>query len=321
MFWNRRRKPAEALPTGDKGVTTELWSRKAAEMVENQDWSRNLWQSHPITQDHIQRAMTGDAAVNWLNFFHRRYCTAPFEFGISLGCGNGAAERDSINLGICREIDGYELSPGAVQVAREQARIAGISDKIHYHIADLDSPQLPVAKYDVAIAGQSVHHVTNLEALVQALHRSMKPTGYLILNEYVGPSRYQWTDKTDRLMNDLLQILPPEKRRKQDGTLKEAVVRPLPEHVIAVDPSESVRSADILPVFSQWFETDYHANFGGTLLQHLLSEIVANFHEDDSRDRAIIDLLVHYEATLIEEGIIESDFVFAIMKPRLQPVG
>lgn len=318
MFWNKKRRPAEspaANPTG-KHVAAELWSRKAAEMVHSPDWSRNLWQSHPITQRHIQRAMSGDPETNWLTYVRDRYCPRPFERGLSLGCGNGAAERDAITLGICQQMEGMDLSPGAIEVAQQEAVRTNLADRITYFTGDMDNLDLPENRYDVIIAGQSVHHVQNLESLAEALHRTMKPRGILILNEYVGPSQYQWTDKVDRLMNDLLALLPPEKRLRQNGTLKEAVLRPTPEQVAAVDPTESVRSAEILPVFSRHFDFDYRANFGGTLLQHLLSEIIANFSEHNPMDRALIDALVLFEDTLIQENAIESDFVFGVMHPH-----
>lgn len=312
MFWSKK-KTEGLIP---KNVAAELWGRKAKQMVTDKDWSRNLWQSHPITQRHIQRCMSGDPTVNWLNFVKNRYCEEPKHRGISLGCGDGAAERDSIALGICQTMDAYDLSPGAIETARDQARKSGYQDKLNYTVADLDDIDLPSSVYDVVIAGQSVHHISNLEGLSAQLYKSMKPDGILIVNEYVGPSQYQWTDKTNTLMNELLQLIPPEKRTIRDGTLKNAVVRPTPEQVIAVDPTESIRSEEILQVFDEFFEMDYQANFGGTLLQFLLSDIIANFDENDSMDRALIDMLVYFEETLIKEGVIQSDFVFAIMKPR-----
>lgn len=311
MFWSTKKTPD--LPP--KAVAAALWGRKAQQMHRDKDWSRNLWQSHPITQKHIQQHMSGDPAKNWLTFVKEHYCPQPRERGLSLGCGDGAAERDSIRMGICRHIDAIDLSPGAIETARQQARIAGVDKSINYEIGDLDQITLPEATYDVVIAGQSVHHITNLENLAEQLHKSMTPDGILIINEYVGPSRYQWTDKTNTFMNDLLHLLPPEKRVMQNGTTKDSIIRPTPEQVIAVDPTESVRSAEIMPIFRQHFETDYHADFGGTLLQFLLSDIIANFHEDDPMDRALIDTLVYFEQTLIKEHVIDSDFIFAIMKP------
>jgi SAM-dependent methyltransferase len=315
MFWSRKKK-METAPAMGKDVAAELWGEKARNMVSNKDWSRNLWQSHPITQAHIQRLMTGDPNVNWLNFVKQRYCETPRETGLSLGCGEGCAERDAIQLGLCMQMEAYDLSPGAIQAAEEQAAAVGMADRIRYGIADLDEISLPAAAYDLIIAGQSVHHISNLEHLAEQLHKSLRPGGILILNEYVGPSRFQWTDKVDRLMNDLLNLLPPEKRIMQNGTEKPAILRPTPEQVAKVDPTESVRSAEILPVFSQYFAADYSAPFGGTLLQFLLSEIVANFNEHDERDRARIDMLVYFEETLIREGVIDSDFVFAVMSAR-----
>lgn len=285
-------------------------------MVRDPDWSRNLWQSHPITQKHIQRHMSGDPEKNWLTYVEENYCQVPRKNGLSLGSGDGGAERDSIRQKICLKMTAYDLSPDAVRTAQEQAQLAGYGDQIDYQVADLDNIELPAGIYDLVIAAQSVHHISNLERLTEQIHKCLTSDGILVVNEYVGPSQYQWTDKADALMNELLQILPPEKRRMQDGSLKERVVRPTREQVVAVDPTESVRSEEILPILEQYFEYDYQANFGGTLLQFLLSDIIANFHEDDPMDRALIDILDFFEQTLIREGVIASDFIFAVMKPK-----
>lgn len=323
MFWSRKKAapaPVASPAAGGKHVAEQLWADKARAMSADRDWSRNLWQSHPITQAHIQRLMTGDPGVNWLGFVAQRYCATSRQRGLSLGCGNGCAERDAIKLGICRQMDGYDLSPGAVDEARALAGQAGMADQIAYAVADLDQITLPASTYDLVIAGQAVHHVQQLEHLAEQLWKSMKPGGILVLNEYVGPSRFQWSDRVGTLMNDLLRLLPPEKRQMRDGRLKSEIIRPTPEQVERVDPTESVRSAEILPVFERFFSYDYRAPFGGTLLQFLLSDIAANFDEHSPADCALIDLLVYFEETLIREQVIPSDFVFAILKPLANPL-
>ncbi|HVH25122.1 MAG TPA: hypothetical protein VM818_00135 [Vicinamibacterales bacterium] len=94
------------------------------------------------------------------------------------------------------------------------------------------------------------------------------------------------------------------------------VQRPTVAQVVAVDPSEAVRSADILPVLERSFEIVYRANLGGTLLQFLLADIVGNFRIDVAHDAALIQFLILFEEILIAEKIIPSDFVMVVARPH-----
>jgi hypothetical protein len=64
------------------------------------------------------------------------------------------------------------------------------------------------------------------------------------------------------------------------------------------------------------FEIVYKADFGGTLLQFVLADIAGNFDPADPRDVALIDLICLYEETLIEHGILSSDFTYLVAKAR-----
>lgn len=296
---------------------TTLWGDKAQEKVAPTDaWARRLWQSHPLTQAHIRRGMTGDPNLHWMTFLKRRFFATPGAAGLSLGCGEGSTEREAIRLNICEHFTGLDFAPAAISAAQSEAQKAGMSPRIAYQVADLEHLSLTPASYDAIIASHSVHHLQNLEHVAAGLAAALKPNGLLVLNEYVGPSSYQWSDEVVKLMNDLLAIIPKDKRRLADGTYRDALPRPTPEAVAAADPTECLRSQEIIPIFAQHFETIYQGDFGGTLLQFLLVDIIANFHEDNPSDRAMVDLLVYFERDLIQRGVLTSDFTLLVMKPR-----
>ena len=118
-------------------------------------------------------------------------------------------------------------------------------------------------------------------------------------------------------MNRLLLALPETHRRNlRTGELKDEVVRPNEKEVRRVDPSESVRSDEIMGLIEERFEIVYRADFGGTLLQFVLADIAGNFDPADPNDVAMIDLLSLYEQTLIDEGVLPSDFVYLVAKRR-----
>lgn len=301
----------------DEAVTSELWGRKAREKAESEEWTRRYWQSHPVTLRHINRLITGDADKSWLAFTKRRFVPEVLERGLSLGSGHGWAEREAIALGLCQALDGFDISEEALEVARRQADERGLGERLDYRQADLNTLELAPDAYDITIAAQVLHHIEALEHLLDQLVAALRPGGLLVVNEYIGPARFQWLDKTEYLMNRMLDVLPEDKKLNPfNGFVKERMDRAPAEVIAESDPSESIRSDEIVQLLEARFEILYRADFGGTLLQFLLADIAANFSPDDPKDVALLDLLSLFEEVLIAERVLPSDFAFFVLTPR-----
>jgi len=91
---------------------------------------------------------------------------------------------------------------------------------------------------------------------------------------------------------------------------------PDPAAVRAIDPSESVRSAQILEAVRSAFEIVACREIGGTILQFLLANIAGNFRSDDSDSIDVLRLLFHLEDTLLKVGEIQSDFMVIVAQPK-----
>jgi hypothetical protein len=78
----------------------------------------------------------------------------------------------------------------------------------------------------------------------------------------------------------------------------------------ASDPSEAIRSAEIIPLLSEYFTILEQKDYGGTILHMLLQNIIANFDHDNYKDKSILSLLILLENILIREKVIDSDFAF-----------
>ena len=301
----------------ERGVTAEHWGEDAREKAEGQDWQGRYWQSYVLTARHINEDISGDPDVNWLTFTKQRFFSKAVDLALSLGCGYGIVERVGIQQEIARRFEGYDIAPEAVAVAAEEAEKEGIADRIEYAAADLNAIELEPGRYGAVFAAQTLHHIEALEHLLDQIHDSLTPDGLFVVNEYVGPQRFQFPDEYLPLMDGLLAVLPESHRRSlKDGSVKGKVARPTAEEVYNVDPSESVRSDEIMDLIEERFEIVYRADFGGTLLQFVLSDIAGNFDPVDPKDVAMIDLICLYEKTLVEQGVLPSDFVYLVAKKR-----
>jgi SAM-dependent methyltransferase len=250
------------------------------------------WMSEEKCRRAANHMVTGSGDEWPMEWFGRVYAESPFDIGLSLGCGDGALERDVRKKGICREIIGIDLSEGALHIAAEEAAKEGL-DGITYQRGDFNRLDLPQDEFDVVFFHQAMHHVAELEHCVRQIRKTLKPGGLFYLDEYVGPSRTEWHDSMVADANAHLQSIPSRIRRRG------SVPFPIEED----DPSEAVRSSEIVPLVSQHFEVIEHRDYGGNLLA-LIHPLLRWDVIDDAAREQLLDDLVSREKALLDAGAL-----------------
>ena len=91
---------------------------------------------------------------------------------------------------------------------------------------------------------------------------------------------------------------------------------PEPEAVVRADPSEAVRSADIVAVISERFDIVARHDCGGSLLHWILGGIAGNFTPQDPASMRCLQILFDAEDVLLESGELTSDFVVIAAQPK-----
>jgi SAM-dependent methyltransferase len=241
---------------------------------------------------------------------------------LSLGCGFGNLEPVGIKLGISNRFDAIDISEGAIERARQEAIAAGLADQITYNMVNLDDPALsfPTARYDAIFALSSIHHVFQLENLFRQCRSALKVGGLLFLDEYVGPSRFQTSPQVTTLINKIRAALPERYRKNlftHDGTTISSYIPSPVEHFERTDPSEAIRSGEIIATLKMYFDIIEYRPYGGAIQHMLYSGIMGNFDEHDERDVAFLKVLSILEEALEQAGAIGSDFAAIVAQPRL----
>ncbi len=268
----------------------------------------------------VNRRISGDPDLGWLEWVQREFFPEPVEKGFVLGCGGGQLERRAAALGICRDFYGVDISPEAIEVARALAVREGWTS-FRYETSDANDVVLDRNSLDLVLCDMSLHHITKLEHLLDQFRQALRPAGLLVLNEFVGPDRFQWTDLQLQLATENIRSLPLRLRRNQDMAawkrlLKRWVFRAKrwsPERVARMDPSESVRSSQIPELVSSRFDIVRRINYGGTLMALVLNNIVGNFSESPE-DVALLKRLGDQEEALMQAGKISSDYVLIVAR-------
>ena len=257
------------------------------------------WMASTAVLMHLNERATGDPARDWLSSWAHRWFVGDRLRVLVLGSGEGWLERAIASWPFVDRIDAVDVAPEAIERARAQAPA-----KASYAVVDLNRDTLHENAYDVVVAHMILHHVENLEHAFTQIERAMKRDATFIVNEYVGPKRFQFSDDVLAKINALFRCLP---KRLRGGM--EAKERPPLQLMIDLDPSEAVRSDELLPMIEERFELLERKNMGGTLLQHLLYEIAPHFRFDDPKKRAMIELMCEYEGRLVDRRTLPSDFV------------
>jgi SAM-dependent methyltransferase len=268
-------------------------------------WGRALaegrlrtWAAEPTVRRCLNRRVTGSPDVWPLEWFAAEIAEGPFPRALSLGCGEGVLERDLMAKGLCGTVLGLDLSEQALALARQRAREAG-HPGIAYERADLDRLRLEPGSYDAVFVHQALHHVRELEACLGQAAGALKAGGVLYADEYVGPSRHEWRRELLAAAEAVFRELPAAARSRRrwrplGGSL------PLP--VDWRDPSEAVRSSEIVPLIETLFEVRERRDYGGNLLAVIYPHLRLDALEPAAREE-VLGLLLAREDELLASGV------------------
>lgn len=276
---------------------------------------RHWWQV-PKIKEHINLRNAGDAMVNfrmWAVNNHLR--DGKPRKAISLGCGYGLREIDWAKEGIFESLVGVDLTPSLIAAAQETARKEGVADRVTFVAADVADVLLG-EKYDVIIFEHSLHHFSDIPALLDRVVASLNPGGMIYVDEYVGPCRLQYTKKQLAFANAALQLIPEEFRTDYSGTWrKDEVASAGPLMMYLSDPSEAVESDRIIPELRKRFDFIVEKKSGGTIFPLVVQDIACHFVDDPIAIDALSKVL-EMESDLIDRGLIESDYVCLLASPK-----
>ena len=307
-----------AAPAPNKGKAlksvVKLWDEAASRRAGG---NPEGWLDSPfVYREFFQARVSGDPDLNWLEGLMARAGIAKGGAWASLGCGSAGEEIRAGSLGLWSALAAFDASPVSLDLARRSAADAGLAGATFAQI-DLDRFTLPGGAFDVVLMNMSLHHVREIRAALEAIRGALRPGGFLILNEFVGPRQFQFPDTQLEAVRSLLAALP--ERLRMDLTTsrpKSEYIRLPVAHWDAEDPSEAVSPDLILPEVARLFEIVVRVDYGGTVLNLLLEHVVHNFDATNEKDAALLRLLAAAEAVLIDSGVLASDFTILAARPR-----
>jgi len=290
-------------------------------------WKRSLLHEPPRVADQAEAhwdTQPHETAIQWLEipaviqYVNSRVTTVPWLYplvafkilvaeyplrrGISIGCGTGNLERAVHRFRICEEITGIDISRVSLRKAREVARKENLRG-IRYERGDFNELRLPENAYDAAFFHGSLHHVGDPDRLLGEIHKSLRPGAWLYVDEYIGPSRDEWTPSH-----------LAEAQREYDLLDDALKLWPLNPPIAPGDPSEMVRSSRIRGAIEKRFEISAFRPYWGNLLFPLLCVLDGRKLLDPANE-PLVRRFIDRETALVENGTF-TDPLFAVIVAR-----
>lgn len=298
---------------------------------------------------------------------------------LSLGCGFGFLERDLFKMGAFVKCTAIDISEVAIREASARAASENIHT-IEYRVGNLEELQLAPSSYDVVWANGALHHLKQLEHVVDSVKDALKPGGLLITNDFIGPNQQQLSERHREIINAAIHLIPPDLRHANEGTFTPSFFRrPLlrrmlfeawkiltfrpgsldiealqiapslrgvklrlyntyrfirrlqerkggrfrfgkvwdndPSYFSLVDPSECVRSIDIVPVLRKAFPDIQLMDYYGSIVNFALDpKFIRRFQIGNPQHEKILELMFASERMFVETGEIPSCFAHIVCR-------
>jgi len=307
--------PVQDESKGDDSKVAEYWDNHATDTFMGETY----WLANSIINRRYQSKSAGGRNYSsWVDFTVEHYLgdRRPVERVLSIGCGDGTLERHLAKLNTGQHIDGIDLSPKRIQLARDEALKCGQENTLHYSVCNVEDNPFPNASYDAIYFNSSLHHMSDLDGILSKCASALKDGGYLFINEYIGPNRFDFSDREKQVMQSVFQMIPEYFRishaEHDRGVIRKHLVFPDPAEVERVDPSEAIHSEEIDDAVRRHFKIVEFNFAGGSILQFMLDGIAGNFNGRDSESLEVLELIFRIEDTLVRIGDITPHFAMIV---------
>ncbi|WP_310393173.1 class I SAM-dependent methyltransferase [Hymenobacter sp.] len=275
----------------------------------------NWWQV-PAVRRRWNERMTGRPTQPYEPYVAAKYLAGRTGLRLlSLGSGAASHELAFARLPHFAEVHCVDIAARLLAQAAATAQREGLAN-FRVEVADVNTLALPAAAYDVVLFHSALHHFADVDGVVARVRHALRPDGLLVLNDYVGPARLQWTAAQLAEANRILRaVLPaPLRVRYLSRRLKTSVSGPGLWRMRLADPSEAAESDRIVPALRQHFEALEEAALGGNLLTLVLKDIAHHFvRDDDSEAQLLLAELFRLEDAFLEQH--PSDLLFGVYRP------
>jgi len=140
------------------------WADYGPDMIEGQGDFNRPW----------LRGSFGSEILPAIPDVHARLTATPPARVADVACGVGWAGIAIANAYPGVMVDGFDLDPSSIELARKNADAAGVSDRVHFDVRDAGDPAA-IGQYDVAVVIEAIHDMARPVEALAAIRRMLRP--------------------------------------------------------------------------------------------------------------------------------------------------
>ncbi|MGH8850022.1 MAG: class I SAM-dependent methyltransferase [Casimicrobiaceae bacterium] len=234
---------------------------------------------------------------------------------ISVGAGNCDTEvrlaRSLIDAG-CRDftIECLELNDAMLDRGRSLASAEGVAAHVVPLQGDFNSWR-PHRRFDAVIANQSLHHVSALEGLFDAVAASLAPHATFVVSDMIGRNGHRRWPEAVAIVREFWRELPAPYRYNQQLRRQETQFL---DWDCSTSGFEGIRAQDILPLLVERFDFELFLGFANVIDPFVDRGFGPNFSVESSWDRDFIDRVHARDEAELSAGRVKPTHMFAVMR-------
>ncbi len=274
----------------------------------NVELRSSWWNSEQIIR-HMNYIICGEKLEGWNAgaIKQLKKICGKYERAVSIGCGMGNKEMQLLEQGVVDEFICFELSDERIRLGKEQAKSRGLEGRIKFYKQDFFFSDWKNEKFDLVFWDNSLHHMLDTYEAVKVSKEILNENGVFFCNDYIGESRFQWSDKKLDYVNKLRDGLDDNIFHVGSEIFPRHRKRPSLESMIQSDPSEAADSENILPAIRKQFKNPMIKMLGGTVYLLLLDRMIQNIPENSE----LLQKLIEADDAAIKEGMSMYAFILA----------
>jgi SAM-dependent methyltransferase len=255
---------------------------------------------------HVAEAIGRSPFSNLARFLDRTYGGrgGPIEI-LSLGsgyCGNEL--KLARNLRSPYRIRCTDINESVFEEARRRAAAEGLA--LEFEVSDLNFLTVEPRRYHLVYAHAVLHHLINLEHVLDQIAGGLVDGGLLHAIDVVGENRKLLWPENELFVNALLATLP------------EGITRGLRVQANECDGMEGVRQEETVRLLDRTFTPEF-AHLHGAFMRFVCTnsyELAACFDPQDPVRRRYLDFLIAVDDAAVAQGVLRPLELWGVFRPR-----
>ena len=232
---------------------------------------------------------------------------------LSLGSGPGGVEIVIAQNAREAAIVCTDINPDLLQLGRQRARDMALN--LDFVEADLNTVELPRGEYDIVFCHAALHHVIELEWLMDQVARSLRPGGVFITTDVVTRNGYLMWPETREVVLAIWKLLPVRFRLNHIAYAAPLIDDEIWEADTSLSGMECARSEHILPAIDERFATEHFVPYLSICRRFFDTMYGPNYDLTAPLDQSIFDWIWQMDRHYLETRRLRPENFFGIYRP------